>query len=71
MMQQSQHGFPKKSRTSASISYPQALPHQNLQVGAPQSNMHLNPQSGQLQGQHPIPMQNQFPQQNSKSYLQQ
>ncbi|XP_058729475.1 uncharacterized protein LOC131601626 [Vicia villosa] len=44
-------------------SYPQPMPHQNMPVGAPQSNMHLNPQSGQLQGQHPVQMQNQFPQQ--------
>ncbi|CAI8601290.1 unnamed protein product [Vicia faba] len=29
-------------------SYPQPLPHQNMEVGAPQSNMHLNPQNGQL-----------------------
>lgn len=44
-------------------SYPQPLPHQNMQVGAPQSNMHLNPSSGQLQGQHPVQVRNQFPQQ--------
>jgi hypothetical protein len=45
-------------------SYPQPLPHQNMQVGAPQSNMNLNPQSGpQHQGQHSVQMQNQFPQQ--------
>ncbi|WJX49651.1 hypothetical protein P8452_36057 [Trifolium repens] len=45
-------------------SYPQPPPHQNMQVGAPQSNMNLNPQSGpQHQGQHSVQMQNQFPQQ--------
>lgn len=41
-------------------SYPQPLPHQNMQLGAPQSTMNLNPQ---LQAQHSVQMQNQFPQQ--------
>ncbi|XP_061353123.1 uncharacterized protein LOC133297901 [Gastrolobium bilobum] len=45
-------------------SYPQPLPHQNMQPGAPQHTMHMHPQSGpQHQAQHPIQGQNQFPQQ--------
>ncbi|RDX97424.1 hypothetical protein CR513_19805, partial [Mucuna pruriens] len=43
-------------------SYPQPLPHPNMQPGAPQHTMHMHPQSGpQPQAQHPVQMQNQFP----------
>lgn len=46
-------------------SYPQTLPHQNSQPGAPQHAVHMHPQSGpQLQAQHSVQMQNQFPHQN-------
>ncbi|RZB73622.1 hypothetical protein D0Y65_032998 [Glycine soja] len=43
-------------------SYPQPLPHPNMQPGVPQHTMHMHPQSGhQPQAQHPVQMQNQFP----------
>ncbi|XP_014493814.1 mediator of RNA polymerase II transcription subunit 12-like isoform X2 [Vigna radiata var. radiata] len=43
-------------------SYPQPLPHPNMQPGVPQHPMHGHPQSGpQPHAQHPVQMQNQFP----------
>lgn len=55
-----------QSATSHSVtghhSYPQPLPHPNMQPGIPHHTMHMHAQSGpQPQAQHPVQMQNQFP----------